>query len=242
MRFGAANPNWKGGNISLQCQRCRRTFHVVRAHRKRKFCSRECAAGSRWIGHQRKYRNPPPKRKPIFLGPYSRLSIAYLCGHLTKKSRGYCALCTNRHKRSSLVCPVCGKEKIGTLSDIKRRITCSQTCYGRLVAQRQRGAQSHLWRGGLTASTLILRGSAETTAWRRAVFARDNYACTRCGATGKLSADHIKPWALYPELRWDIGNGRTLCWPCHKETGFPGWLASMLVRHWDGKHLDLVLP
>jgi hypothetical protein len=40
-----------------------------------------------------------------------------------------------------------------------------------------------------------------------------------CGKTKeKLEADHIKPFALFPELRFDISNGRTLCLPCHKLT------------------------
>ena len=35
---------------------------------------------------------------------------------------------------------------------------------------------------------------------------------------GKLNADHIKPFSLFPELRFDLNNGRTLCVECHKKT------------------------
>lgn len=53
-------------------------------------------------------------------------------------------------------------------------------------------------------------------AWARAVISRDNATCQRCGATDiELHAHHIKPYADYPELRWDLDNGETLCCICH---------------------------
>jgi len=40
-------------------------------------------------------------------------------------------------------------------------------------------------------------------------------SCGHCGAKPRLHADHIKPWKDYPELRFDVSNGRTLCEDCH---------------------------
>ena len=56
--------------------------------------------------------------------------------------------------------------------------------------------------------------------WREAVFKRDDYTCQNCGKRGgKLNADHIKLFALFPELRFKVSNGRTLCnAPCHRLT------------------------
>jgi hypothetical protein len=82
----------------------------------------------------------------------------------------------------------------------------------------KRGKLHPGWRGGKTVENEILRKSLEFRTWRTAVFKRDKYTCIWCGAKGNLNADHIKPWSLYPELRYDMNNGRTLCEPCHKTT------------------------
>jgi hypothetical protein len=89
-----------------------------------------------------------------------------------------------------------------------------------------KGKNCHFWRGGVAKPNDIVRHCLEYKLWRTAVFERDNYTCIWCGAKGGgysggrviLNADHIKPFAYYPELRFAIDNGRTLCVPCHKTT------------------------
>ena len=62
------------------------------------------------------------------------------------------------------------------------------------------------------------RKTAEYKAWRTSVFQRDGYTCQLCGRVGgELNAHHIKPFAKYKSLRYDINNGITLCKECHKE-------------------------
>jgi 5-methylcytosine-specific restriction endonuclease McrA len=75
------------------------------------------------------------------------------------------------------------------------------------------------WKGGTTALRKKLYFTLEYKNWRKSVFERDNYTCVGCKERGgKLTADHIKQWAYYPELRFDINNGRTLCIDCHRKT------------------------
>ena len=62
------------------------------------------------------------------------------------------------------------------------------------------------------------RGEGPIASWRKTIFERDNYTCQTCKKIGgRLNAHHIKSWALFPELRFDISNGITLCVTCHKK-------------------------
>jgi hypothetical protein len=87
-----------------------------------------------------------------------------------------------------------------------------------------RGKNAPNWQGGKTKLSKQIKNSLEYKNWRRAVFERDNYTCVICGArngNGKkieLNADHIKPFCNYPELRFVLDNGRTLCRSCHLKT------------------------
>lgn len=75
------------------------------------------------------------------------------------------------------------------------------------------------WNGGLTLEHKRVRASLEYKLWREAVFRRDDFTCVWCFSRGvELNADHIKPFAYFPELRFAIDNGRTLCVDCHKTT------------------------
>lgn len=83
----------------------------------------------------------------------------------------------------------------------------------------RRGPDSNFWKGGTTTEAKILRQSAEYRLWRKAVFERDNYTCQVCGQRGgRLHPDHIKRFSHFPELRFELSNGRTLCEACHKQT------------------------
>lgn len=89
------------------------------------------------------------------------------------------------------------------------------------------GPLSSNWKGGITEENYRIRRSKKYADWRTSVFIRDGYSCQSCGAKSsagnrvRLEADHIKPFATFPELRFDLDNGRTLCASCHRKT--PTW-------------------
>ncbi len=84
------------------------------------------------------------------------------------------------------------------------------------------GELNNHWKGGISRLHKTERQLAMLTIdyklWRSSVFERDNFTCVICKKHGvKLEADHVKPWVFYPELRYKIDNGRTLCVDCHRK-------------------------
>lgn len=54
--------------------------------------------------------------------------------------------------------------------------------------------------------------------WAPLVKERDNFICQKCGSTENLHAHHILEWQDYPDERFNVDNGITLCSKCHIET------------------------
>lgn len=92
---------------------------------------------------------------------------------------------------------------------------------GRLCAKctRPRGAAHYAWNPELSDEERIQnRDTMDNTRWRTAVYERDRYRCQVCGdsAGGDLAAHHLSSYMDYPEQRYKIENGITLCETCHK--------------------------
>ena len=80
------------------------------------------------------------------------------------------------------------------------------------------GENNPNWNGGVTSKNEKIRKSKRYKEWAYKIKVRDDYTCRMCGERGgKLHADHVKPFSIYSELRFDLNNGQTLCKPCHKE-------------------------
>lgn len=89
----------------------------------------------------------------------------------------------------------------------------------KLLSIAHSGSNHYNWQGGITPVNLKIRRSMKYRNWRKGVFERDDFTCQICFKKGSyLHADHIKAFAIYPELRFELLNGRTLCVPCHRLT------------------------
>lgn len=78
------------------------------------------------------------------------------------------------------------------------------------------GANHYNWKGGITPLNKKVRNSPEYRTWRQQVFERDDFTCQRCKKRGVyLEANHALSFANFPDLRFEVLNGETLCRPCH---------------------------
>ena len=151
------------------------------------------------------------------------------------KARGkgkYCnRLCWDKHKRKLpkfIRCKYCGRDFENKTSQRTKRF-CSRDCYANYLKGKypvnlkgKRGVKPRTYH--LTKRPK--HEGVEYKEWRMKVFKKDNFTCQICGKTSnelkkqgiKICADHIKPYCNYPELRYVVSNGRTVCVPCHKLT------------------------
>lgn len=87
------------------------------------------------------------------------------------------------------------------------------------IANREKGklhaGKNHWnWHGGISGWQKLLRGSIEYKEWRLKVYKKDRYCCQKCGKhcnRKTIVAHHIKDFKNYPELRFNVKNGITLC-------------------------------
>ena len=142
--------------------------------------------------------------------------------------------CSKKCKNQSLTsdfkekkCVVCGNTFTrGSINagNFKSKQTCSRVCTNILLSKKatenaRYGEANPGWKGD-SARRRTRRGPHRW--WRNEVLRKDKATCQRCGVTDAvLVAHHIKPWEAYPELRFEVSNGLTLCEKCHfKEHGW----------------------
>lgn len=236
---------------TLKCEHCGNSFSIYPHQRGRtKFCSKACHNASM------------VKRMPV---PCAYCGEMFLASPL-ERAKGKHQFCSRRCKDASITfkemrtCKHCGTMFMSRTDnglgkycskDCKRkgsrtRVTvecqyCAKSFYatpytlnkgwGKYCSQKCAGL------GRRDKNKQHLRTSASYVDWRTAVFRRDDYTCQSCGARGvKIHAHHIQAWNDSPELRFDIGNGVTLCRYCHADQhreGHDPRLAALIIGSLD---------
>jgi hypothetical protein len=130
------------------------------------------------------------------------------------------------------ICEFCKKEFLCNYKNFQRNKFCSRSCaskshpsgrLGKIGGEKQKeaarkmcGELHPMWNGGTSRAYQTGYYSNDYKKWRLSVFTRDSFTCQCCKKVGVyLTAHHIKSFAHYPELRFDIDNGVTLCETCH---------------------------
>ena len=222
---GKNNGRWKGC-YEFDCHYCGKRSNTIPARSaSAKFCNRNCKARYQ---SQNKTGENAPQWKGGALASYRRYASKIGVKRKERIAR-LCKICNREGLRKSATmhseCRPKPKSGVylmqcldcGTIKKVNNK-PGQQRCFG-CAARYKSGCNNHNWKGGVTPERKRIRNTKEYKEWRTAIFLRDNYTCVWCGQVGgDLNADHIKPFARFPDLRFDINNGRTLCVSCHKRT------------------------
>jgi hypothetical protein len=115
--------------------------------------------------------------------------------------------------------PNCGFQPGHSPSNTGRtRFKKGNSCNIGRIRLDMRGENNPNWVGGVTPEDAAARASFRYKEWKLAVYNRDGGICKQCGeksTKGNIVAHHIKDFNLFPELRFEVTNGISLCRSCH---------------------------
>lgn len=170
---------------------------------RRKFCSKNCESGHKagkpigWLSRHQFSKNQSPWNKGK-KDPASSIRMK-LDNPMKRQEVKLKSSLSHTGKR--------------TPDETRRKMSVAQ----KLVISEGR---HNFYKHGRSSANKAARNNVEYKIWRSAVFQRDEWLCQTCRLreNNKLHAHHIKSWIDYPELRFDVNNGVTLCENCHKLT------------------------
>lgn len=207
--------NFKGQfiNLNLQmpskvCIECEKTFYKVPSYSSNQWVEQSCCSKKcQYVRHGKnilgKYSGD---KNPFFGKKHSDETLLKMRGRkLSEETIGRIKLARSKQISSGMK---------GLKHSVETLKKMSLNRIGKAV-----GKDNPNWKGGSTPINLQIRHSLEYKLFREAVFLRDNFTCHECNQRGgRLNVHHIKPFSLFPELRFAIDNGVTLCFSCHTKT------------------------
>ncbi len=179
-----------------ECRFCKRVF--LSSDIRQKYCGSDCYHNSR----------KGLKRKPLSEETKLKLSIA----NKGRKLKPFTQEHKNKISLANIKLFKIHKLRVKNGIGIKRPYISERN-------KKWKGENHPCWKGGISTLNARIRQSDEYKKWRKMVFERDGHICHKClQKGGLLEAHHIFSFSKYPELRFKIFNGITLCKPCHKTT------------------------
>jgi thymidylate synthase ThyX len=103
-------------------------------------------------------------------------------------------------------------------------------------AKVRRGAESHLWRGGITPERKLIGAWTMRQAFR--IHRSNAFRCRLCGDPRELHTHHLDPVARNPARAYDVSNLTTLCSECHGELHHRNIELALLSHVEAGKTLE----
>lgn len=139
----------------------------------------------------------------------------------------------NPVKKTEKVCPEC-KSNFLVFPSQENKVYCNGKCYGKSKKgistwnkglkgfragekrpyMSKKGEDNPCWIKDRTKlAKKQERNDPAYKEWRRQVYSRDNWKCRMDNddCNGRIYAHHILGWTPYPELRYKVNNGITLC-------------------------------
>ncbi len=127
---------------------------------------------------------------------------------------GRCRHCAQKHERNKPIV----REKQRKMSKLQVLKQGGIPNAVKFTSERMAGSKHPNWNGGPEyRKRPDGRHSTAVRAWRSAIYEQDIFLCQKCFLSYQLVAHHIFSYTKYPELRWDISNGITLCKKHHHE-------------------------
>ncbi len=194
------------------CANCGASFSTNK--KEKTYCSRKC-----YFSDPNHPRRTKPKKCPT-------------CGKMFVRRQTYSVYCSkacfdvaqtgrpnakNSRPKIEKICAECGKHFF-VVPACDYRIYCCAACFAQSKLNKpiNVGPQNGQWKGGVYPENKAARERIDYKRWREAVFKRDDYTCQKCGKRGTtLHAHHLYKFSDYPELRYHVENGKTLCKRCH---------------------------
>ncbi len=189
--------------ISL-CSHCNIEISDVK---KRKFCSYNCYW--KWMSYSKEHRDNLEKNLFQNLSMRNPISKAKIISKLKGRSlsprtqfkkgdKGHLGFTHSKETKEAM-----RLKNTNPSFETRKRMSMAKT-------------KENTFSGFRRPQSKIIRSSYKYSQWRSSVFVRDNWTCRECNKKGGiLEAHHIKSFAKYPKLRFDINNGLTYCNPCH---------------------------